>query len=119
MASSRSTPSSDGIETYARSASSKGRSWHDRPEEAHAVIDLEVPKKLRTLVEQAHAIATSVFRPISRKYDLAEHTYPKELDILAAILDGVSDGGGSASASQLKRDTALENPSESPARSRN
>jgi len=74
------------------------------------VIDLEIPKRLRPLVDQAHAIATSVFRPISRKYDLAEHSYPKELDLLAAILDGVNDGGAGASASQLKRDTTPEEP---------
>jgi acyl-CoA dehydrogenase len=68
------------------------------------LTDLEIPKRLRPLVEQAHAIGLNVFRPISRKYDLAEHTYPKELDFLAAILDGVNDGGAGASASQLKRD---------------
>ena len=32
----------------------------------------------------SHAAATEVFRPISRKYDRAEHGYPKELDMLAA-----------------------------------
>jgi acyl-CoA dehydrogenase len=76
------------------------------------VIDLEIPKRLRPLVEQAHAIAVNVFRPISRKYDLAEHAYPKELDLLAAILDGVNDGGAGASASQLKRDTEAPAPAD-------
>jgi len=68
------------------------------------VINLETPKRFRGLVEQAHGIAVNVFRPISRKYDLAEHEYPKELDLLAAIIDGVNDGGGAASASQLQKD---------------
>jgi acyl-CoA dehydrogenase len=57
-------------------------------------INLETPKKYHQLVEQAHMAATHVFRANSRKYDLAEHTYPKELDMLAAMLDGMAEGGG-------------------------
>jgi len=59
------------------------------------MINLETPKKFMPLVSQAHQVAVEVFRPISRKYDLAEHEYPKELDILAAIIDGVNAGGAS------------------------
>jgi acyl-CoA dehydrogenase len=58
------------------------------------VIDLEVPRKLEGLVAQAHQVAEQVFRPISRKYDRAEHEYPKELDMLAAAIDGINDGAG-------------------------
>ncbi|MFN8152594.1 MAG: acyl-CoA dehydrogenase family protein [Solirubrobacterales bacterium] len=70
-------------------------------------IDLEVPKKFQPLVEQAHTVAVEVLRPISRKYDLAEHEYPKELDMLAALIDGMGEGGagsgaGAAGASQAK-----------------
>src|SRR4051794_5097787 len=61
-------------------------------------INLEVPKKLKPLVSQAHEVAAEVFRPNSRKYDRAEHEYPKELDMLAAAIDGMSDGGGNAGA---------------------
>jgi acyl-CoA dehydrogenase len=69
------------------------------------VIYLETPKKLRGFIEQAHGIAVNVFRPISRKYNSLEHTYPKELDMLAAIIDGVNAGGASrASAAQLAKD---------------
>src|SRR5437762_7006625 len=56
-------------------------------------INLEVPKKFNPLVSQAHQVATEVFRPISRKYDRAEHEYPKELDMLAAVIDGMNEGG--------------------------
>lgn len=71
------------------------------------MIYLETPKKLRGFIEQAHGIAVNVFRPISRKYDTLEHAYPKELDILAAIIDGVNAGGASrASAAQLAKDDA-------------
>ena len=59
---------------------------------------LEIPKKLQALVDQGHAVAGEVFRPISRKYDLAEHAYPKELDMLAAVLDGMNEGDASAGA---------------------
>src|ERR1700737_2832619 len=62
------------------------------------MINVEIPKKFSTLVTQAHTVAVEIFRPISRKYDLAEHEYPKELDMLAAILDGMNDGGGNKGA---------------------
>jgi acyl-CoA dehydrogenase len=58
------------------------------------MINLEVPKKFEQLVTQAHMVATEIFRSASRKYDLAEHEYPKELDMLAAALDGMNEGGG-------------------------
>jgi acyl-CoA dehydrogenase len=57
------------------------------------VIALEAPKKFEALVGQARHVAAEVFRPISRKYDLAEHEYPKELDMLASLIDGMNEGG--------------------------
>jgi acyl-CoA dehydrogenase len=56
-------------------------------------INLEIPAKLRLLVDQAHQVALGVFRPISRKYDLDQHAYPKELDMLAALVDGMNASG--------------------------
>ncbi|MBO0767878.1 MAG: acyl-CoA dehydrogenase family protein [Solirubrobacterales bacterium] len=55
-------------------------------------INLEVPKKFDTLIYQANQAAEHVFRTNSRKYDKAEHEYPKELDSLAALLDGIAAG---------------------------
>jgi acyl-CoA dehydrogenase len=70
------------------------------------VINLEVPKKLSMLVSQAHQSAAEIFRPNSRKYDRAEHTYPKELDVLAALIDGLNASGeGGAGASGVRRDS--------------
>jgi acyl-CoA dehydrogenase len=57
------------------------------------MINLEIPKKFGTLVAQSHQVATEVFRPNSRKYDTAEHEYPKELDMLAALIDGMNESG--------------------------
>ncbi len=57
------------------------------------MINLEAPKKFRIMVQQAQQVASEMFRPNSRKYDRAEHAYPKELDLLAALLDGMSEGG--------------------------
>jgi acyl-CoA dehydrogenase len=57
-------------------------------------INLEVPQKFQTLVTQAHQVAQEIYRPISRKYDQEEHAYPKELDMLAAVIDGMNDSGG-------------------------
>ncbi|HSD81013.1 MAG TPA: acyl-CoA dehydrogenase family protein [Solirubrobacteraceae bacterium] len=62
------------------------------------MINLEVPAKFRPLVGQAHQVAEQVLRPISRKYDRAEHEYPKELDMLAAAIDGMNAGGGTSGA---------------------
>jgi acyl-CoA dehydrogenase len=69
------------------------------------MINLEIPKKFVPLVGQAHQVAEEVFRPISRKYDQEEHAYPKELDMLAALIDGMNDGSdlGGAGAAGVRR----------------
>ena len=66
---------------------------------------LEVPKKFIPLVEQAHKVAQEIFRPISRKYDAQEHAYPVELDMLAALMDGMNEGdaSGGAGAGKLQQ----------------
>ncbi len=57
------------------------------------MINLETPRRLAPLAAQANEVARQVFRPISRKYDIAEHEYPKELDMLAALMDGMEASG--------------------------
>jgi len=57
------------------------------------MINLEIPNKFSALVSQSHQVATEIFRPNSRKYDTAEHEYPKELDMLAALIDGMNESG--------------------------
>jgi acyl-CoA dehydrogenase len=56
-------------------------------------INLEVPKKFGPIVNQSHQVSLEIFRPISRKYDRGEHEYPKELDTLAALIDGMNASG--------------------------
>ena len=70
------------------------------------MINLETPRKHRELIDQAHQVAMNMLRPISRKYDQAEHAYPKELDMLAAMIDGLSESGASegAGAAGVKRE---------------
>ncbi|MFU8926751.1 acyl-CoA dehydrogenase family protein [Acinetobacter puyangensis] len=75
-------------------------------------MNLQNPKKFKMLIDQAHEVALNVLRPISRKYDKAEHAYPKELDMLSALVDGMNEGGegmntGAASAGK-RNDTANE-----------
>jgi acyl-CoA dehydrogenase len=79
-------------------------------------INLDDPKKFRPLVGQAHQVAMNMLRPISRKYDRAEHEYPHELDMLAAMIDGLSDSGAGegAGAAGVRReekdgDTTVKN----------
>ena len=57
------------------------------------MINLELPKKLKFSANQAHQVASEIFRPISRKYDLGEHEYPVELDTMAAMVEGLGDSG--------------------------
>jgi acyl-CoA dehydrogenase len=68
------------------------------------VINLELPGELVPAVRRARAVASEVFRPNSRTYDRAEHTRPKELDMLAAIVDGLNDAGqGRSGAAGVRR----------------
>ena len=60
------------------------------------MINLELPKKLQAAQNQAHQVATQIFRPVSRKYDLAEHEYPGELDTLANLMAAMEDAGEAA-----------------------
>ena len=83
------------------------------------MIDLEIPKKLEALLQQARLVANNVFRPISRKYDTKEHAYPKELDLLASLLDGLNDGGGGASAKSLSREKGKDDAQPAVKKSRN
>ena len=57
------------------------------------MINLEVPRKFTGLITQAGQVAENVFRVNSRKYDRAEHEYPKELEMLAAMIDGMNASG--------------------------
>ncbi|MGH8454804.1 MAG: acyl-CoA dehydrogenase family protein [Nevskiales bacterium] len=69
------------------------------------MINLEVPKKFIMLVHQARQVANEIFRANSRKYDVAEHAYPKELDMLSALLDGMNASGESgAGAAGVRRE---------------
>ena len=49
-------------------------------------MNLEIPSKYKGVLKAAYGASEKILRPISRKYDLEEHTYPKELDQLAAAL---------------------------------
>lgn len=57
------------------------------------MINLELPKRLKAGQNQAHQAAAEIFRPISRKYDLAEHERPVELDTMASLVEGMADAG--------------------------
>ncbi len=74
------------------------------------MINLETPKKHRPLVGQAHQVAMNLLRPNSRKYDTREHEYPVELDMLASMIDGLSESGAGegAGAAGVRRDETPE-----------
>ncbi|MHA3022999.1 acyl-CoA dehydrogenase family protein [Mycobacterium sp. BMJ-28] len=54
-------------------------------------INLEMPRKLQAVIEKGHQGAAEMLRPISRKYDKAEHAYPVELDTLSSLFEGISE----------------------------
>ena len=73
------------------------------------MINLETPKKFSALISQANQVAQQFYRPNSRKYDRAEHSYPKELDMLASLMDGLASsgsGGGAGAAGVGKGEAA-------------
>jgi acyl-CoA dehydrogenase len=74
------------------------------------MINLETPRKFRPFIKQAHQVADEFLRANSRKYDLAEHAYPKELDLLAALVDGLGDSGQGqgAGATGIRREEAAD-----------
>src|ERR1700730_5841056 len=59
-------------------------------------INLEMPRKLQAVIGKAHQGAAEMLRPISRKYDLAEHAYPVELGTLPDIFEGLTEAKASA-----------------------
>ena len=46
------------------------------------MISLELPDALEQNRQNMHNLAKDLFRAIARKYDIAEHVYPEELDIM-------------------------------------
>ncbi|HET9074737.1 MAG TPA: acyl-CoA dehydrogenase family protein [Solirubrobacteraceae bacterium] len=72
-------------------------------------ISLEVPKQFDALVYQANQAAAHILRPNSRKYDLAEHENPKELDALAALLNGIAAGDPRAAAAGAGATSGVSN----------
>ncbi|WP_339486935.1 acyl-CoA dehydrogenase family protein [Pseudomonas sp. EL_65y_Pfl2_R95] len=79
-------------------------------------MNLDTPKKFKGLVSHAQQVAELYYRPISRKYDKSEHSYPRELELLAGLIDSMNDGSpeavGAISASknsQSEADQGIKN----------
>ncbi|MCP4131039.1 MAG: acyl-CoA dehydrogenase [bacterium] len=49
------------------------------------MISLEIPEYLERVKTNMNSLANGVLRPVARKYDEAEHEYPKELDMFRGI----------------------------------
>ena len=81
------------------------------------MINLEIPRKFsRPRRTRPTRSPTEVFRPISRKYDTAEHEYPKELDMLAAVIDGMNAGGRPRRRRRGRASAPRATPTATPAR---
>lgn len=65
-------------------------------------INLELPRKLREVMQMTHQAGAEMMRPIARKYDLKEHAYPVELDTLFNLFDGASSSFAFAGADALR-----------------
>lgn len=75
-------------------------------------MNLEIPKKYTDITLLARQVAENTFRPISRKYDSAEHAYPVELDMFESIMRGMEEGGAGLGASGATRDKKAPTPGE-------
>jgi len=82
-------------------------------------INLELSEKIETLIAQAHAAAEHVLRPISRKYDSAEHTYPVELDTLAELVAQANVAGAGYDRREAKEPAAAERAADGNSNGRN
>lgn len=79
-------------------------------------INLEIPKKFAQVTGLAQQAAEHVLRPVSRKYDREEHTYPVELDAFAAAVEGMDqtgnlEGAGAAGVRSEQDDGTVRNGS--------
>ena len=74
------------------------------------MINLEIPRRLQRVASQTHQVAAEFLRPQSRAYDRAVDEYPKELDLLASVVDGHDDSGQSsgAGASGVRRSSGTD-----------
>jgi acyl-CoA dehydrogenase len=72
------------------------------------MINLETPTKLDALTYQANMAALHVLRPISRKYDSAEHAYPVELDALAELVNQANAQQAGLNTSDVPEPAATE-----------
>ena len=73
-------------------------------------INLELPRKLHAVIDKADQGAAEMMRPIARKYDLNEHTYPVELDTLANLFAGAAESNtlNMAGAGELRAGESTE-----------
>jgi len=74
------------------------------------MISLELTEELEKSRENMHNLARDLFRPIARKYDVKEHTYPKELDILRAPQPKVEVPASDKKAIETKPETKEKKP---------
>jgi acyl-CoA dehydrogenase len=70
------------------------------------MINLELSAKHQETHTNLMMVAEHMMRPYSRKYDREEHSYPKELEEVAKLLDG---GAGAASAPAQAKDEGVKN----------
>jgi len=68
------------------------------------MINLELPKSMQDIAELAHGVGEGMFRPISRKYDRAEHAYPKEIDALRELMGNRGDATSSSGDDKDKKE---------------
>lgn len=74
------------------------------------MLDLEYSEKLEKVRMSMNALSKSMLRPIARKYDEAEHEYPKELDVFRglSVMGGKKkkkDGDGEKKKEKVASDT--------------
>ncbi len=79
------------------------------------MIGLELPKSILQVRDMLNNVATSVLRPIARKYDEKEHVYAEELEVFRTMLSGDMSimGGGEKGKESDKDDEKKKDPAKS------
>ena len=74
------------------------------------MINLELPKKMLMVQQMSQQLASSVFRPISRKYDKIEHCdTPDELRPVAQMIAAVRPSQSKAKDKDQPADDSIKN----------
>jgi acyl-CoA dehydrogenase len=73
------------------------------------MIQLEISKAHQEMLDQLMMVSEHMIRPFSRKYDREEHSYPKEMEEVAKLINGPRAERGKKNSSAAKPEEGVVN----------